>query len=204
MESSFKISIPKPCHESWRNMTPDEQGRFCSVCAKSVVDFTNMDSQEMQQFVIQNQGRKICGRFRQEQVEPNFKISISESFLYQNRSFRKAFLLALFVVMGTTLFSCKNEKGQALQEINVESETQTTMGAPVFTGKFQEATTQPKKKNQVATVETISVSEISLISEPQGDIMPPEPPLMGTPVVIPVEFVSDSLTIVKDTLKNKE
>ena len=43
------IEIPKPCHESWAEMTPTEQGQFCSSCQKCVTDFTSMkmDSYEM-------------------------------------------------------------------------------------------------------------------------------------------------------------
>ncbi len=38
----LKLSIPKPCHEDWAAMTPNEQGRHCAVCAKTVTDFTQM------------------------------------------------------------------------------------------------------------------------------------------------------------------
>ena len=47
MESKFKITIPKPCHEDWNAMTPEETGRFCSVCTKGVVDFTNKTTEEI-------------------------------------------------------------------------------------------------------------------------------------------------------------
>jgi len=35
----FKISIPKPCFEGWENMLPNEGGRYCKACAKTIVDF---------------------------------------------------------------------------------------------------------------------------------------------------------------------
>ncbi len=60
MNTLFDILIPKPCHEDWNAMTPDEKGRFCSVCTKGVVDFTNKTNQEIQDCFIQNQGQKIC------------------------------------------------------------------------------------------------------------------------------------------------
>lgn len=207
MEALFKVSIPKPCYEDWDTMKPNENGRFCAVCAKSVVDFTGMDTHVMQQFISQNQEQKICGRFKHEQVTSNFKISISESFLYQHRSFRKSFLLALFVVMGTTLFSCKNEKGEALQEINIENDAKVTMGAPIFRENLQEDSEKYEKESMVKTVRVISVSESSPVIEPLGAVSPPaplEPSLMGDIAIVPVEIVNDSIPIVKDSIKSND
>ncbi len=41
------IIIPKPCHENWDAMTPNEQGRFCNTCAKTVVDATALTNEEI-------------------------------------------------------------------------------------------------------------------------------------------------------------
>jgi Gram-negative bacterial TonB protein C-terminal len=88
-------------------MTPDPTGRFCSSCTKSVVDFTNKSTEEIQQYFIENSGAKVCGRFKNEQVH-KVPIPIPRSVLEQQMPFHKAFLLILFIVMGSTLFSCKN------------------------------------------------------------------------------------------------
>ncbi|PWB27767.1 hypothetical protein [Flavobacterium sp. HTF] len=69
MNSKQKITIPEPCHENWDKMTPKENGRFCMSCSKTVIDFTAMLPAEIQQFFIQNQNKKICGRFRKSQLE---------------------------------------------------------------------------------------------------------------------------------------
>lgn len=123
METKFKIEIPKPCHEDWNAMTPDEAGRFCSVCTKGVVDFTEMKAPEIQAYFLKNQGQKICGRFKNEQINPTFDLQIPQSVLEQRMPFRKAFLLTLFVVMGSTLFSCKNHDNATLGEVSVVEDT---------------------------------------------------------------------------------
>ena len=41
------ILIPKPCHENWDKMTPNEQGRHCKSCAKTVVDGTHLTDAEI-------------------------------------------------------------------------------------------------------------------------------------------------------------
>ena len=116
------VSIPNPCHENWNKMTPDETGRFCSVCSKCVVDFTDKSSSEIQEYFSLNQGEKVCGIFKNEQLN-KFDLQIPQSVFKQKMSFHKAFLLALFITMGTTLFSCKNDKGFPLGKVAVVEDT---------------------------------------------------------------------------------
>lgn len=61
------IQIPKPCHEDWNLMTPNEQGRHCGQCAKTVVDFTGWEPAEMIFYLKMNAG--ACGRFRTDQLD---------------------------------------------------------------------------------------------------------------------------------------
>ncbi|MEL1244790.1 hypothetical protein AAEO56_11000 [Flavobacterium sp. DGU11] len=116
----YKISIPKPCHEDWTSMTPNEQGRFCGQCSKTVTDFTGMKALEIQSFLLENSGRKVCGRFKASQLD-SIVITIPERVLFTQTRFRNVFLLALLVTMGTTLFSCNN--GQTIGEVKVEKDT---------------------------------------------------------------------------------
>ncbi len=111
MNQKLNITIPKLCHEDWNSMTPDQAGRFCSSCTKSVVDFTNKSKEEIQQYFTENSGVKVCGRFKNEQVN-RLAIPIPISVLEQRIQFHKAFLLILFIVMGSTLFSCKNHNDE--------------------------------------------------------------------------------------------
>lgn len=63
----FNLSIPKPCHENWAQMTPAEKGRFCGSCQKTVFDFTNMSDRELAAFFKKPAG-SVCGRFHQDQL----------------------------------------------------------------------------------------------------------------------------------------
>jgi len=120
MERKHKISIPEPCHEDWNKMTPNDNGRFCMSCAKTVVDFTSMLPEEIQHFFIQNKNEKICGRFKKSQLE-TITIQIPNRILYSQTHYRKIFLLALFVAMGTTLFSCQTKDGtkQKIEKVEI-------------------------------------------------------------------------------------
>ena len=110
MDRKFKLTIPKPCHENWDEMTPQDNGRFCLNCSKTVIDFSSLLPEEIQHFFIQNQNKRICGRFKNSQLE-TITIQIPSRVLYTQTNYHKMFLLALFVAMGTTLFSCQDKDG---------------------------------------------------------------------------------------------
>ncbi|MFP9114047.1 hypothetical protein ACLI1A_08885 [Flavobacterium sp. RHBU_3] len=131
---SVNISIPKPCHENWDAMTPEDKGRFCGLCQKTVVDFTAMDDNGVASFFEQHKGQKVCGRFRTEQLTPPEKPLLPPALV--NRIARRPlssiqmFALALLVCMGTTLFSCNNTKGEPA----IAPEPEHTTGAPMVGG----------------------------------------------------------------------
>jgi len=63
------ITIPKPCHEDWDKMNPNEKGRFCNLCNKTVVDFTKMNKDEIHTYFKQNVAQKTCGHFKVSQLD---------------------------------------------------------------------------------------------------------------------------------------
>jgi hypothetical protein len=63
-----RISIPKPCHENWNEMLPEQQGKHCMACSKTVVDFTNWEANHILVYLQQKNSEKVCGRFNQDQV----------------------------------------------------------------------------------------------------------------------------------------
>jgi hypothetical protein len=64
----MNISINKPCHENWDAMTPNEQGAFCSVCTKNVIDFSKKTIGEIKDFFSKPKEGRVCGRFSNEQL----------------------------------------------------------------------------------------------------------------------------------------
>lgn len=132
MERKHKITIPEPCHENWDKMIPNENGRFCLSCSKTVIDFTIMLPEEVQHFFMQNQNQNICGRFKKSQLD-TITIQIPSRILFTQSHYHKMFLLALFIAMGTTLFSCADKNGnkQKIDKIEVvehdNSKEQTTI-----------------------------------------------------------------------------
>jgi hypothetical protein len=192
--ANFKVSVPKPCHESWAAMTPDTQGRFCSLCEKTVVDFTGMPAPEISSYLMANAGKKVCGRFNPEQVEAKpFIPQIPRSILFSQTSFRKMFLLALFITMGTSLFSCKdhNDNNMVLGEpafIDTILPIDTINSSDSVTTKHTSAIkgTSGRVKPDNDTV-VFQISNDKIVGEvaPQPAIIEVPTHLMGDTIVTP-------------------
>lgn len=128
MENKFKVTVPKPCHEDWNLMIPSDRGRFCNACTTQVVDFTNMSSDEIRDYLSKN--TNVCGRFKNEQLD-SVIIQIPKSVVFSQVHFHKMFMLALLISMGTSLFSCQNSDGtkQKIENVEVvEEEPRMTLG----------------------------------------------------------------------------
>ncbi len=65
----MKITIPNPCSESWADMTESENGRFCGLCDKIVIDFSDMTDDEVKAYFLNYTSEKTCGHFQKGQVD---------------------------------------------------------------------------------------------------------------------------------------
>lgn len=75
----MKITIEKPCHENWETMNLQEKGRFCSVCSKTVRDFTNDSDDEIVEILSKPESHNICGNFHDSQLNRNLQYSYINS-----------------------------------------------------------------------------------------------------------------------------
>lgn len=80
MRTSIHINIPEPCHEDWSKMTPEEKGRHCSLCKKTVFDFTNKTDETIVK-TFKAEG-KVCGRFKTTQLNRELVLSRKEKSSY--------------------------------------------------------------------------------------------------------------------------
>lgn len=93
---TYTIDIPKPCHENWNTMTPDDKGRFCAQCSKTVIDFTRMSDHQIVQ-LLENSSSKICGHVTTDQL--NRRISSVEPV------FQRTFYPLPYLLSGLLLLS---------------------------------------------------------------------------------------------------
>lgn len=67
MKRSFTISVKEPCTQNWDEMSPDNSGRFCASCQKTVVDFTKFSGEELIAY-FQQRKNIFCGRLTEKQL----------------------------------------------------------------------------------------------------------------------------------------
>jgi hypothetical protein len=180
----MRISIPKPCHENWNEMTPEQQGAFCKVCNKVVVDFSAMSDEEVIAYLEQKKEEKTCGRFRTAQLSP-YELKIDLHTVTRKPGMRLLFAAALFVTF-SSFFSCTNAKGDtivfnrfvadAADTAKVTLMADTTTAADSFFNDFIE-------KSSIAT--TAVVGEVDMLVVNDTNMAP----LVDTAVVAPPEII---------------
>ena len=138
---SMKISIPKSCHEDWNKMTPNEQGSFCGKCCKTVVDFTNKSADQIKNILLEQSGKKVCGRFMTDQLDepaPSIHLNIPLYLLPRNISFSRSFGIALFIAFGTTLFSCTTTENHVVGDIVINDSAKVITTEKIIDSAKQE------------------------------------------------------------------
>jgi len=123
-------------------MKPENNGRHCSSCAKLVVDFTEKTDLEIKNILIENAGKKTCGRFRKNQINRPLAITLDVTSIIQSHSSHKIFIAALLLAFGTGLFSCYDHQDKKIQieRINItgsEFSTGEVVADPPMLGGLQ-------------------------------------------------------------------
>jgi|GEM_PF-3231191 len=78
MKSTIKglyLSVPTPCGENWGEMSPTANGRHCSSCNKTVVDFSLSSDAEIFAVIANSKGA-VCGRFFDDQLRRNMAAGV--------------------------------------------------------------------------------------------------------------------------------
>ena len=107
MENQFSLQVNKPCSEKFNSFKPTEKGGFCNSCAKEVVDFTGMTSQEVINYFTKNNSTNTCGQFKQDQLT-SYTGQIPKTKRY---SYLSAIALAVF-----SFFSLNNLQAQEVKD----------------------------------------------------------------------------------------
>ncbi|WP_343609067.1 TonB-dependent receptor plug domain-containing protein [Chryseobacterium oranimense] len=151
----MKITIPKPCHENWETMIPEEKGRFCSVCSKTVRDFTVASDEEIIN-VFSRSSEDICGNFYESQLNRNLQYSYLNSVFVK---FAAGFILTTggFVAVNAQHnVTCDTLKTEQLEVVLYgvkpkQKQEQMVAGAPVVVQQNLLANTKENKPEEVVS-----------------------------------------------------
>jgi len=203
------ISIPTPCHEDWYSMTPDDKGRHCAQCCKTVVDFTEWQPQEILFYLQQNAAAKVCGRFAPQQL--NEPIPTPEDFVLQLSRFPMPFLkkaAAIFLFSFSAMMVSCTDNPMHMANIgkiaNIDTPPQRLTGDTVIMErpKGEPLIEQPLKpgppKKYTGLPDGVQ-GDVAVIVEP--------PPLTGTVSITPVEEHPVPIVpalLIQDSLKKEQ
>jgi hypothetical protein len=115
MTRIVQLNVPDACHEDWNLMTPEEKGRYCMACRKTVLDFTNMSDREVLQHIAGTSGN-VCGRMHSDQVNRNMMVQ-RERRLPWLKYFFQFTLPAIFVSLKTQAQDDKKPVVEQLQRM---------------------------------------------------------------------------------------
>lgn len=132
------LYIPEPCSENWESMSPQGRGRFCAVCNKCVIDFTQKQPEEILQILTEKGNEKVCGTFYNHQlnIEDEKSQKVKHQFfrlipgIFQNSKVTLAVLsLVLFLV------GCSKDRPLRTGEVAVELNEDSLSNNGVTIGK---------------------------------------------------------------------
>lgn len=137
----IQISIPAPCNQDWAKMQPNEQGRFCNQCSKTVIDFTTWSDTALFEFFSKDHGH-VCGRFLSTQLDR----PISIPFQPHSRLYR------LTVALGLTLLFAQATTVTAQQKAPLITTLQPLVPDTTATGEIKGVILDEKREPVIQAV----------------------------------------------------
>lgn len=103
-----KIELSFQCPQTWEGMTPTKDGRFCSNCQKTVIDFTHIPVQQLDPIFQQDETTEPCGNFYAYQLHKPFGnwrdqvIAFSQKFMWSRSSYKQITVLLMTLILVLT------------------------------------------------------------------------------------------------------
>ena len=123
-------------------MIPNDGGRYCNSCAKTVIDFTLMEDKEVQDFFLAQNNQPVCGRFKNNQLH-RIVIDLPSNILQVKMPVWMRFMVACLVILGLSIFPFETTiAGKA------HTGTSIYQGEPIQVKKGKKPGKQKKKKRK--------------------------------------------------------
>ena len=172
----MNIQINEPCHEDWQAMTPNQQGAFCKVCHKDVVDFSKKSISQIKSFFADKTEEKICGRFEKKQLAYLSFDDFFASFKYW--VFSKKFALVFFFTFGFIAFDASAQSGTKVGKVAAPVETRLQGEPAVTTTQYTKGdVAYPQKDTTKKQVQSVK-GNIKCVNPPKTKKLV-NPPVVG-------------------------
>ena len=187
----MNIQINEPCHEDWQAMTPNQQGAFCKICHKDVVDFSKKSISQIKSFFTEKTDEKICGRFEKKQLAYLSFDDFFASFKYWALS--KKFAIVFFFTFGFMSLDASAQTGTKVGKVAAPTETHK-MGEPavatppMIQGDIAYQPADTAKKHTTPIKGKVKCTNIPKENKPKRQ----QPPIMGLVAPIKKEEKKDN------------
>lgn len=115
------IKIEHPCSQNWNAMQPKDNGRFCSSCKKTIIDFSGLSDTELFKF-FQTHSDVTCGRFHNDQLNKDILPAYPKNFVLKRFYNTAAVLLALLTMKNGGATINKKENIITIQPVSVKDQ----------------------------------------------------------------------------------
>ncbi|MBC7861916.1 MAG: carboxypeptidase-like regulatory domain-containing protein [Bacteroidia bacterium] len=140
----MKLSIPSPCSENWNNMLPNETGRFCNSCQKSVVDFSKFSDEQLLEFFTKKEpAENVCGKFRNDQLNRTVFISKPAPNLYNRWLALAMGFFTMIKVSDAQTEIKRDESGLVMQNKKSQQNIRSTRSSGISGIVIDEETKEP-------------------------------------------------------------
>jgi hypothetical protein len=182
--SNPKLTIKNPCDVPWDSMKPNAKGRYCDSCNKTVVNFSGMANEEIQDYLKKANGERVCGYFNSAQVEvkrPKHHLFLIELYYKIEQKFTIPYIkkiplycvvFCLFLVGCKSKVDSKTGKSIVKKNSNKDSREQPLTGVmlpPISEGesdKISEHKITATTKTECSEGVTVGIT-IPEIAEPE-------------------------------------
>ncbi len=166
-------------------MTPTSRGAFCSACAKDVVDFTAMTDDEVQHYLLNKAGEKVCGKFYNTQLN-RIRINIPAHIFYAKIAGWKKFMAVVMLAFGSMLFGCDVTTDTGVTDVVKTEKPNSSEQVLGESSYFVDVMGKVAAPPVCETIKgTPAIIEISVTTTGIMEVEPP-PMLMGVPQFEPV------------------
>lgn len=119
--NKYFLHINEPCSQDWDSMTAAGQGKFCSQCSKTVIDFTGLSDAEIIRYIESRKEEKICGNFYRDQLGR----WVNETELQRSNPAVYKIILGAMLMMASQNINAQTTKQKAI--VVVENKIDSTV-----------------------------------------------------------------------------